>query len=213
MACRYVSVWCPILLYNNRLSYIVMKEKKCTNDHETQENLQAEVDEQTPVCDTPSEETDKETGETDEMTSLKQQYDELKDSYLRLMAEYDNFRKRTLKEKAELIKSGGERVVTGFLEIADDIELAVSNINGATSMEGVKEGVELIHSKFMSTMKSQGVVEIPTIGEEFDSERYEAVAMVPVTEPAQKGKIIDCIKKGYSLNDKVIRHPKVVVGN
>lgn len=190
-----------------------MKQKKSTNEQELQENLQPEVEEQTPACDSLTEETDKETESTDEMTSLQEQYDELKDSYLRLMAEYDNFRKRTLKEKAELIKSGGERVVTGFLEIADDIELAISNINAATNIEGVREGVELIHSKFMSTMKSQGVSEIPTVGEDFDSERYEAVAMVPVTDPAQKGKIIDCIKKGYLLNDKVIRHPKVVVGN
>lgn len=190
-----------------------MERKNEEKDLDKNETQGQDLPLETSESDMATDKSDKESEETDEMTSLQQQYDELKDSYLRLMAEYDNFRKRTLKEKAELIKSGGERVVTGFLDIADDIELAMTNIAAATTVDGVKEGVELIHSKFMSTMKSQGVTEIPTVGEDFDSEKYEAVAMVPTDDPQQKGKIIDCIKKGYYLNDKVIRHPKVVVAN
>ncbi len=156
---------------------------------------------------------DKEADETDEIAVLQNEISELKDAHLRLMAEYDNFRKRTFKEKAELLKSGGERVLTAFLEVMDDLDLAIGNLNETTDLAGMKQGVELIYGKFVATMRSQGVTELPTVGEEFDPDRYEAVAMIPVEDASQKGKIVDCIKKGYLLNDKVIRHPKVVVGN
>ncbi|MDO4770819.1 nucleotide exchange factor GrpE [Porphyromonas sp.] len=190
-----------------------MKANTNENEHKEFAENQEELEKESPECSADTEETDKEAGETDEMTSLQQQYDELKDSYLRLMAEYDNFRKRTLKEKSDLIKSGGERVIKSFLDIWDDLDLAIDNIDSATDMDGVKEGVKLIRTKFETTMGNHGVKEIPTVGEDFDSEKYEAVAMTVAPTPEQKGKIIECVKKGYYLNDKVIVHPMVIVGN
>lgn len=137
----------------------------------------------------------------------------LKDSYLRLMAEYDNYRKRTIKEKAELIKSGGEKVLTGLLPIIDDFERALDNIEKAKDMDAVKEGVDLIYHKFLTFLKHNGVQPMETIGEAFDDERFEAVATIPAQEEDQKGKVIDDVQKGYTLNDKVIRYAKVVVAN
>lgn len=147
-----------------------------------------------------------------EVLDLQKQLSELKDSHLRLMAEYDNFRKRTIKEKADLIKTGGERVLTHFLEVLDDFDRAKEHIKEDSSPAAVLEGIELIHKKLVSVMKSQGVSEIGSIGQVFDPDIHEAVAMVPTEDPEQKGVVVDCIKKGYQLHDKVIRHPKVVVG-
>ncbi|MDN4753686.1 nucleotide exchange factor GrpE [Porphyromonadaceae bacterium W3.11] len=148
----------------------------------------------------------------DQFETLQEELNELKDAHLRLRAEYDNYRKRTLKEKSDLIKYGGEKTISGFLDIMDDLDLAIANIKKAETIEGIVEGVELIQSKFISTLKSQGVNAMVVIGEEFDPDKHEAVAMVPTEDKEQKGKIIDCIQTGYTLNDKVIRHPKVVVG-
>lgn len=143
--------------------------------------------------------------------NLADQLATLQDSYLRLMAEYDNYRKRTVKEKAELIKNGGEKVLVGLLPVVDDLERALQNIEKANNVEAVSEGVSLIFNKFMSFLNQNGVKPIETENMPFNDELYDAIATVPVPNKDMKGKVIDCTQKGYTLNDKVIRHAKVVV--
>jgi molecular chaperone GrpE len=147
-----------------------------------------------------------------ELDKLQQKHEELNDSYLRLHAEYDNFRKRTLKEKAELIKNGGERVLIGIVSLVDDFERALESLQRAEDKEAVLEGIELIHNKFINFLKQHGVNEIEAVGQPFDADRFEAVTTTPVEDEEQKGKVVDCIQKGYALNDKIIRYPKVIVG-
>ena len=147
-----------------------------------------------------------------ELEEAKKTIEEQKDKYLRLSAEFDNYRKRTLREKSELIKNGGESALTHLLPVVDDFERALQNIRSAEDIKAVTEGVELIYSKFMSYLSHQNVKPIETVGEPFDAETSEAVAMIPAPEPDMKGKVLDCVQTGYTLNDKVIRHAKVVVG-
>lgn len=187
-----------------------MKKDK-HNKEQVEEQIEQELD---PQTETPETEVGSEvTQEEDETEALRKELEELKDSHLRLMAEYDNYRKRTMKEKSDLIKYGGEKIVTGFLDIMDDIELAIKNMGSAESVEGLVEGVEIIRNKFIGALKAQGVNAMEVIGEDFDADQHDAVALVPTEEADKKGKIIDCVQTGYTLNDKVIRHPKVVVGN
>lgn len=157
--------------------------------------------------------------EIDDYTLLKNQYDELQakyselnDSFLRLNAEFDNFRKRTLKEKADIIKSGGERVLLSIITLIDDFERALVSLHESEDKGALLEGLDLIYSKFISFLKQNGVEEIETVGLPFDAESFEAVTTMPTQDKSQKGIIIDCIQKGYKLNDKIIRFPKVVVG-
>ncbi|GHT38386.1 hypothetical protein AGMMS49965_01580 [Bacteroidia bacterium] len=138
---------------------------------------------------------------------------QMKDAYVRLMAEYDNYRKRTIKEKADIIKNGGEKTLVGLLPIVDDFERALQNVDKATDLAAVKEGVDLIYQKFIAFLTSNGVKAMATVGEAFDPELHEAVALVPNPDEAQKGKIIDNLQTGYTLNDKVIRHAKVAVAD
>jgi len=145
--------------------------------------------------------------------NVSEELSKLNDSYLRLMAEYDNYRKRTIKEKAELIKNGGEKALVGLLPVIDDFERAIKTIETATDITAVKEGVILIYNKFISYLQQNGVKPIETLGQVFDPEVSEAVAMIPATDEEQKGKVIDDIQTGYTLYDKVIRHAKVVVAN
>ena len=151
-------------------------------------------------------------GETDPVEELRQKYDGLNDSYLRLHAEFDNFRKRTMKEKADIIKSGGERVLTDMLPFADDFERALQALHTAEDKEAMVEGMDLIYSKFLNFLNQHGVKEIEALGQPFDADRFEAVTTVAVQDESQKGVVIDCVQKGYQLNDKVIRYPKVIVG-
>ena len=139
-------------------------------------------------------------------------YSKLNDSYVRLMAEFDNYRKRTAKEKIELIKTDGEYVIEDTLPIVDNFERALKNMATTTDVSAIKEGVELIYQQLMSMLKLHGVKAIDTEGKEFDTEYHEAITTVPAPTQEEKGKIIDCTQKGYILNDKVIRHSKVVVG-
>jgi molecular chaperone GrpE len=148
----------------------------------------------------------------DGKNSLQKKYDELNDSYLRLMAEFDNYRKRTLREKAELIRSGGESVLTALLPVIDDLERAIQTVRASEGVDAVKEGVELIYSKFITYLGQQGVKSVQAIGEPFDTEKFEAVAIIPAPDESKKGKVIDSVQTGYTLYDKVIRHAKVVVG-
>jgi molecular chaperone GrpE len=149
---------------------------------------------------------------TTKVADLEKQLAEQKNDYLRLMAEFDNFRKRTLREKAELLKNGGEDAIKKLLPVIDDFERALSALEKSDDINAVKEGVELIYSKFKSYLDANGVKEIPSTGEPFDLDVHEAITTFPAPTPEQKGKVIDCMTKGYKLNDKVIRFAKVVVG-
>lgn len=138
--------------------------------------------------------------------------EEQKEKYLRLSAEFDNYRKRTMKEKAELILNGGEKTITSILPIVDDFERALKNMETATDVAAIREGVELIYNKFMSVLGQNGVKVIETKEQALNTDFHEAIAVIPAPQEELKGKILDCVQTGYTLNDKVIRHAKVVVG-
>ncbi|MFR3187728.1 MAG: nucleotide exchange factor GrpE [Phocaeicola sp.] len=137
--------------------------------------------------------------------------EEQKDKYLRLSAEFDNYRKRTMKEKAELIKNGGEKAIAAVLPILDDLERALANMQQADDVKAMYEGIDLIYQKFLKNLNQEGLEKMNPVGEAFDTDFHEAVALIPAQEEEQKGKVLDCIQTGYKLNDKVIRHAKVVV--
>jgi len=147
-----------------------------------------------------------------EQEKANEQIEEQKDKYLRLSAEFDNYRKRTMKEKAELILNGGEKSTGSSLPIVDDLNRPQKNRETATDVAAVKEGVELIYNKFMSVLGQNGVKVIETKEQPLDTDYHEAIAVIPAPNEALKGKILDCVQTGYILNDKVIRHAKVVVG-
>ena len=177
---------------------------------------------------TPVEETDKATEEEnseevkgeeapeeeekDPLEKAQEEIADLKDKWLRSVAEFENYRKRTLKERAELILNGGEKFITAILPVLDDMERAIENGEKTDDPAVLREGMELIHQKFMKTLEGQGVSKIETEDADFDTDVHEAVAMVPGMGDDKKGKVIDCLQKGYKLNDKVIRHAKVAVG-
>ena len=144
--------------------------------------------------------------------SLEEKYAALNDSHLRLIAEFDNYRKRTIREKADIIRSGGASVLTNLLPVIDDFERAISTMQTNEDLSSAIEGVKLIYEKFISFLSQQGVKVIEAVGKSFETEFFEAVAVIPAPEENMKGKVIDCIQTGYMLYDKVIRHAKVVVG-
>ena len=146
-----------------------------------------------------------------ELETVKRLVEEQKDKYLRLSAEFDNYRKRTLKEKAELIKNGGEKAITSILPILDDLERALQNMQKAEDVKAIYDGVDLIYQKFLKELSHEGLKKMEPIGEAFDTDYHEAIALVPSPSEEQKGKVLDCVQTGYTLNDKVIRHAKVVV--
>ena len=152
--------------------------------------------------------------ETEEgkMEELVLKVSELNDKYLRLSAEYDNYRKRTLKERMELIKSAGEGTLKSLLPVIDDFDRALVHLDDASDLNAVKEGIDLIYIKFQEFLKRNGVVEIKAKDEDFDTDLHEAVTKIPAPSDNLKGKVVDCIEKGYMLNDKIIRFAKVVVG-
>jgi molecular chaperone GrpE len=135
-----------------------------------------------------------------------------KDKYVRLQAEFDNYRKRTLKEKMDLVATGGEDVIKSLLGVMDDLDRALNAVRTATDVDALRAGVEMIDSKFREVLKSKGVEEIEAVGKEFDVDLHEAVAKIPAPDADSKGKIIDVVQKGYKLKDKVVRYAKVVVG-
>lgn len=146
----------------------------------------------------------------EQLEAAKKEVEQYKDKYLRAVAEFDNYRKRTLKEKAELLLNGSEKAVCAFLPILDDFERAIAD--KTEDANAIKEGVQIIFNKFNKTLESLGVRKIETEGKDFDVDFHEAVAMVPGMGDDKKGKVIDCVQTGYQLNDKVIRHAKVAVG-
>lgn len=182
-----------------------MNEKNINEDLENDEVLEQNdlTNEQTQ---TPAE------GEVnDNVTDWEGKYKDLNDSYLRLNAEFDNYRKRTLKEKADILKSGSEKVLVDVVTVVDDFERALANIETAEDVGAVKEGVDLIYGKFVGFLTKHGVKEIETIGHSFDVDKHEALTTVPAQNEADKDKIVDCVQKGYTLDGKVIRYPKVIV--
>ena len=145
------------------------------------------------------------------LAEAQQMVNEERDKYLRLAAEFDNYRKRTLKEKAELIKNGGEKTLTAILPVLDDFERALKNMEATEATQAMKEGVELIFTKFNKVLAQEGLQKIETEGKDFDVDFHEAIALIPAPSEDLKGKILDCVQTGYTLNDKVIRHAKVAV--
>ena len=197
-----------------------MEEKKeqHTDAAKEKENEAVQSEERNTAEDKDMKTEDVKTEENDEATELAKQLDEanalneeLKDKLLRLHAEFDNYKKRNLKEKADLIKNGGEKVLESFLPVIDDFERALDVISKSDDHKAIKEGVELIHDKFVGVLHKNGVTEIETAGLALDTDVHEAIAMVPAESEDVKGKIIDCVQRGYKLNDKVLRHAKVVV--
>lgn len=157
-------------------------------------------------------ETEAEKTDAEKLEEAEAEIASLKDQLLRKAAEFENFRKRTIKEKTELILNGGRRVIEALLPVLDDLERAQDNMGKATDVEALKEGVELILSKLDKTLSGQGLKKIDTTDALFDTDFHEAIAMVPAADDSQKGKVIDCVQTGYMLGETVIRHAKVAVG-
>ena len=189
------------------------------------------IEEEETLNEQPVDETDKEAEETaaaeeatteepaqeeeeekDPLEKALEEAAELKNQLLYKAAEFENYRKRTLKERAELILNGGEKVITAILPVLDDMERAIANGSKTEDPQVLREGMELIYQKFVKTLEGQGVSKIETKDADFDTDLHEAVAMVPGMGDDKKGKVIDCLQEGYKLNDKVIRHAKVAVG-
>lgn len=173
------------------------KEKKDSENNSTSEENNSE--EKTP--------------EVKEEISFEEKYNQMNDKYMRLAAEFDNYRKRTLKERMELIKSAGEDILINFLPVVDNLERAKTSIDNAKEIEPIKEGVDLIYKNILDFISQRGIKEIKATGEEFDTDLHEALTKIPVKTKKEKGKVVDVIEKGYKLYDKVIRFAKVVVGD
>jgi molecular chaperone GrpE len=185
------------------------EEEEQQEAEEQQENTVAEGSDNNEETEAPAEEEEE---EKDPLEAAKAEIEQLKTQILYKTAEFDNYRKRTLKEKAELILNGGEKAVSAILPIIDDMERAIENGAKTDDIAVVREGMELIYHKMMKALEGLGVKEIETQDADFNTDVHEAVAMVPGMGDDKKGKVIDCLQKGYQLNDKVIRHAKVAVG-
>ncbi len=189
-----------------------MKEEEKINP-EKEEELENEETSEASECTGNSEESEKNAPEEKDPLEVAQaEIDTLKDKYLRSVAEFDNYRKRTLKEKAELILNGGEKTISAILPVIDDMERAIANGEKTDDPAVLREGMELIYHKMMKALEGLGVKKIETENADFNTDLHEAVAMVPGMGDDKKGKVIDCMQTGYQLNDKVIRHAKVAVG-
>ena len=169
-----------------------------------------EGEDQQEISDAGNGEIDKK--ETKLVEELGQKLMEMNDKYLRLSAEFDNYRKRTLKERMELTKTAGEQLLVGILPVVDNFERALKSMEHASDVAALKEGVDLIYNQIRDYLTRNGVKEIETQGMEFNTDQHEAVTLIPAPNAEMKGKVIDCVEKGYTLNDKVIRFAKVVVG-
>ena len=182
---------------------------------EEEENLEEVNTENTESAEAEKTEESAQEEEAEELDPLEKaqaELAEMKNQLLYKAAEFENYRKRTLKERAELILNGGEKVITAILPVLDDMERAIANGSKTEDPQVLREGMELIYQKFVKTLEAQGVSKIETKDADFDTDLHEAVAMVPGMGDDKKGKVIDCLQEGYKLNDKVIRHAKVAVG-
>lgn len=197
-----------------------------TNHRQNQDNAKAPEEEMNAKAAgadiedvAPEAETAEEAEAVEETDSLEKKVEELEDQlakekkeYLFLMAEFDNFRKRTLKEKSEIIRNAGENVLKGLLPVMDDFERGIKASESTADSEAVKEGMVLIYNKLKKYLAQNGVKEFDPADDTFDADRHEAISVVPVPDESKKGKILDTVEKGYMINDKVLRHAKVVVG-
>jgi molecular chaperone GrpE len=174
--------------------------------NELNQQSEAEVNEEQVEANT------EEAAEQTEDPVIAEKLNEINDKYLRLSAEYDNYRRRTLKEKMELTKTAGESILLALLPVIDDFDRALAHIDDAKNVESLKEGIKLIHSKFNDFLGQQGMKEIEARDKEFNTDLHEAITKIPAPTEEMKGKVIDCIEKGYTLHDKVVRFSKVVVG-
>ena len=179
------------------------QQKKTTNEKAENQEAQAEQHE---------EQTADEMTAEEQLAAAETKIAELQDKYLRQVAEFDNYRKRTIKEKADLILNGAEKTITAILPVLDDMERALKNMDKMEDVAAVKEGMDLIFQKFVKILGEQGVKKIETENADFNTDLHEAIAQVPAPSDEMKGKVIDCVKTGYTLNDKVIRHSQVAVG-
>ena len=189
-------------------------EEKKDEILESQEQTEETV-EQTDVESkeaTEGEETATDEESVDDIEKLRAEYEELKDKHLRLQAEFDNFRRRTIKEKADLITTAGEKVLKDLLPVVDDLDRAMESVATAQDVSAVREGLDLIVNKFNAFLASNGVAEIEAVGLDLDTDKHNAIARFAAPTEDMKGKVIDVTKKGYTLNGKVIRHAEVVVG-
>lgn len=193
-----------------------MEKNKDMNEEELkaqqEETLDNVATSQQDEGDKAEEQPAKEMSVEDKLAAAGTKVAELQDKYLRQVAEFDNYRKRTIKEKAELILNGAEKTITAILPILDDMERALKNMDKMEDVAAVKEGVDLIFQKFVKILGEQGVKKIETENADFNTDLHEAIAQVPAPSDEMKGKIIDCVKTGYTLNEKVIRHSQVAVG-
>ena len=193
-----------------------MEKNKDMNEEELkaqqEETLDNVATSQQDEGDKAEEQPAKEMSVEDKLAAAETKVAELQDKYLRQVAEFDNYRKRTIKEKAELILNGAEKTITAILPILDDMERALKNMDKMEDVGAVKEGVDLIFQKFVKILGEQGVKKIETENADFNTDLHEAIAQVPAPSDEMKGKIIDCVKTGYTLNEKVIRHSQVAVG-
>ena len=188
------------------------EENEVLKDQQAKASEQAEAQAQNAQhAEEGSEELTPEQKLEKELEEAKKTIEEQKDKYLRLSAEFDNYRKRTMKEKAELIKNGGEKAISAILPILDDLERALQNMQKADDVKAMYEGIDLISQKFHKVLSQEGLQKMDPVGETFDTDYHEAIALVPAPDESQKGKVLDCVQTGYKLNDKVIRHAKVVV--
>jgi molecular chaperone GrpE len=196
-------------------------EEEEINEDVSETNETNETNEASDTSDTSSSSDSSDTSDTSETSSssepelsplekAEKEIEQLKDQYLRARAEFENYRKRTIKEKAELILNGGEKTITAILPVLDDFERALADTT--EDPEAIKQGMELIFHKFVKTLEGLGVKKIETEDKPFDVDYHEAIAMVPGMGDDKKGMVIDCVQTGYMLNDKVIRHAKVAVG-
>ena len=193
-----------------------MEKNKDMNEEELkaqqEETLDNVATSQPDEGDKAEEQPAKEMSVEDKLAAAETKVAELQDKNLRQVAEFDNYRKRTIKEKAELILNGAEKTITAILPILDDMERALKNMDKMEDVAAVKEGVDLIFQKFVKILGEQGVKKIETENADFNTDLHEAIAQVPAPSDEMKGKIIDCVKTGYTLNEKVIRHSQVAVG-
>jgi len=187
-----------------------MKEEK--NEKIEKEETKQNVEETTPETEQNAPEEEKELTVEEQLEAANKEIANLNDQLLRKIAEFDNYRKRTIKEKTDLILNGGEKTIVTILPVIDDMERALKNMKGAEDVNAVLEGVELIYKKFIDILGKQGVSIIDTKEADFDVDLHEAVAQLPAPIPELKGKVMDCTLTGYKLNEKVIRHAQVVVG-
>lgn len=185
-------------------------QKDTSKEIKIEDNSQETIKEKVEANEVETDATNEQA--TYEINELKEQLASLQDKYLRQIAEFDNYRKRILKEKSELILNGGEKVISSLLPVLDDFERALINIKKGGDETTLLQGTELIYQKLLSTLESQGLSKIKTEKEDFNTDFHEAVAMVPVDDESMKGKVVDCVQTGYTLNNKVIRHSKVAVG-